>query len=59
MKKLLLTLIFTLTSLSMAEYAIGEVCENVSFTTEDGLETSIYDQVDQGKAVMLFYGQTW
>ncbi|PID27053.1 MAG: hypothetical protein CR982_07005 [Candidatus Cloacimonadota bacterium] len=59
MKKTLILFLMVLASLLPAEYAIGDVCENISFTTEDGLETSIYEQVDEGKVVMIFWGQSW
>jgi hypothetical protein len=59
MKKFLILFAMIFATSSFAEYAVGDVCEDISFTTSDGVETSIYDQVNQGKAVMLFWGQTW
>jgi len=41
---------------SYATYNIGDICANISWTDDSGLSTSIYDQVDQGKAVMIFWG---
>ncbi|PID27055.1 MAG: hypothetical protein CR982_07015 [Candidatus Cloacimonadota bacterium] len=58
MKKVLISFLMVLASLLSAEYAIGDVCENISFTTEDGLETSIYEQVDQEKVVLIFWGSS-
>ena len=48
-----------LTVSTFAAYNIGDVCDNISWTDNNGLSTSIYDQVDQGNAVMLFFGQSW
>jgi len=44
---------------SFAAYDVGDVCEDLSWTTEEGETTSIYEQVDLGKMVMIFFGQTW
>lgn len=59
MKKFLVLLAILMVSLAYGEYQIGDVCDNVEWTTTDGGSTSIYEQVDQGKAVMLFFGQSW
>jgi len=47
-----------LTISSFAEYNVGDVCADISWTDDNGLETSIYDQVDQGKIVMIFWGNS-
>ena len=44
---------------SFAEYNVGDVCADLSWTTEAGETTSIYEQVDAGEIVMIFWGQTW
>ncbi len=44
---------------SYAGYNIGDVCVDLEWTTEDGVTTSIYEQVDEGKAVVIFIGQLW
>ncbi len=54
---IIIALMFSVSS--YAEYNIGEVCNDVSWTDDSGLSTSIYDQIDQGKVVMLFFGQSW
>ena len=60
MNKLLVVLaIFIMSISSFAAYNVGDVCIDLSWTTEDGEATSIYEQVDNGKAVMIFFGQTW
>ncbi|PID27024.1 MAG: hypothetical protein CR982_07560 [Candidatus Cloacimonadota bacterium] len=38
------------------QYDVGDVCSNITFTTTDGVTTSIYEQVDAGKPVMIFWG---
>ena len=47
------------TTNSPKAYNVGDVCDNIEFTTTDGVTTSIYEQVDAGKAVMIFWGQSW
>ena len=60
MKKITGIILGLLIALSVyGEYNIGDICDNISWTDNNGLSTSIYDQVDQGKAVVLFFGQTW
>jgi len=57
MKKIVGIVIGMLLAISVyGEYNVGEVCDNISWTDNNGLSTSIYDQVDQGKAVVIFWG---
>lgn len=51
-------IILMITSLH-SEYQIGDVCDNLNWTDSNGLETSVYDQIDRGKVVFLFFGQSW
>lgn len=55
MKKFLI-LLFLATSLTFAEYNVGDVCDNVTWTDSEGTATSIYEQTENGKAVMIFWG---
>ncbi len=56
-RMLIIAIVLLQQSLSYSEYAVGEGCENIIWTDSDGLTTSIYEQVDAGKAVMIFFGQ--
>ncbi len=59
MNKIFIVIIgFVASTISLfSEYNVGDVCSNISWTDDDGLSTSIYDQVDQGKAVLVFWGR--
>ncbi len=60
MKKIIgIIFVLMMTISSFAAYNVGDVCIDLSWTTEDGETTSIYEQVDNGKSVMIFFGQTW
>ncbi len=57
MKNLIMAIcIFMMTMVTFGKYNVGEVCEDISWTDSNGLETSIYDQTSQGKAVLIFWG---
>ncbi len=59
MKKMVLAIcLLLMTVATFAEYNEGEVCTDISWTDSNGLETSIYDQTSQGKAVMIFWGSS-
>ena len=59
MKRIIVILAMLLLAISsFAVYNIGDVSENISWTTSNGESTSIYDQVDAGKPVMIFWGTT-
>ncbi len=56
MKKIITGILFTFFALSFAKYNYGDVCQNLSWTDNNGLATSIYEQTASGKAVVLFWG---
>jgi len=58
MKKLLLIILTAIVSLS-AEYYKYDISENISWQDSDGgtpVQRSLYDLVDQGKAVLITWG---
>ncbi len=59
MKKMIMAIcLLLLTVGAFAEYDEGDICENISWTDSDGLATSIYEQTEAGKAVMIFWGSS-
>ncbi len=58
MKKLLLLIMTAIVSL-FAEYYKYDISENISWQDSDGgapVQRSLYDLVDQGKAVLITWG---
>ncbi len=57
MKNLIMVICLLLVTVGLfAKYEEGDVCDDISWTDSNGLETSIYDQTSQGKAVLIFWG---
>lgn len=62
MKKIVLSLVLFLMWIPLsAVYQVGDIVNDISFTAHysngDSLQTSIYEQVDAGKPVMIFFGE--
>jgi len=55
-RKILVLTVLLLTALSFGKYNVGDICTNISWTDNNGLNTSIQAQVAEGKAVMIFWG---
>ena len=62
MKKILLIL-FAMTFVMFAEYSVGDTVsasDNISWTDNYGYSSDIFTEIGtKGKAVMIFFGQTW
>ncbi|MCK4980411.1 MAG: hypothetical protein KAS62_08435 [Candidatus Delongbacteria bacterium] len=63
MKKIFMITIMLIWSASLfSEYTVGATVlpeDNLEWTTSVGHTTTLFEQTAQGKAVMLFFGQTW
>lgn len=66
MKKLMFLVLMLLAVCSYAAYNIGEEVlpgDNISWTVSGPVpytgSSTIFDEVSSGKAVMIFFGQTW
>jgi len=57
-RKILALTVLLLTALSFGKYNVGDICTNITWTDNNGLNTSIQDQVAEGKAVMIFWGSS-
>ncbi len=57
MKKILIIVNLLIVLLPIfAKYEEGDICDDISWTDSEGLETSIYQQTEAGKAVLIFWG---
>jgi hypothetical protein len=62
MKNVVILLLIALTGFLYAEYNIGDIVapsDNISWTDNFGYSSDIFSEVENGKPVMIFFGQTW
>lgn len=62
MKNVVIILLISLTGFLYAEYNIGDTVnpsDNISWTDNTGYSSDIFSEVENGKPVMIFFGQTW
>lgn len=59
MKKIaLIAMLMLSASLLFAQYQVGDIVDNISWTDSNGEDHSIYDLTASGKAVVFFWGGT-
>ena len=59
MKKILVVFFLVILSVSVfAQYQVGDIVNDVSWTDSNGEAHSIYELTDSGKAVVFFWGGT-
>lgn len=61
MKHFMITILIVFASV-FSQYNVGDTVlpeDNLSWTDDGGLTTSVFGQTSQLKAVFLFMGQTW
>ncbi|MBN1968629.1 MAG: hypothetical protein JXR48_03280 [Candidatus Delongbacteria bacterium] len=60
---LLFVMVLISTYATYAAYQVGDIVNDFSFTANytDGTsyETSLYEQIDNGKPVLIFWGESW
>jgi len=59
MKKILVAVFLMILSVSVfAQYQVGDIVDDVSWTDSNGEDHSIYELTASGKAVIFFWGTT-
>ncbi len=59
MKKIaLIAMLMLSASLVFAQYQVGDIVDDMSWTDSNGEDHSIYDLTASGKAVVFFWGGT-
>lgn len=53
-KKKMILLILVLVSVLFGKYNVGEICDDISWTDNEGFSTSIHERTSEGKAVFIF-----
>ncbi|MDA3884711.1 MAG: hypothetical protein PF638_03865 [Candidatus Delongbacteria bacterium] len=60
--KTILFAVLTVAFSLIAAYNVGDtvsMSDNISWTDNYGYSSNIFNEVEQGKPVMIFFGQTW
>lgn len=59
MKKTLLVFMFiTISVLAFAQYQVGDVVDDYSWTDDSGTAHTLYELTAEGKVVVMFWGGT-
>jgi len=62
MKRIMTILVLISLSTLFSAYSIGSTVaasDNISWTDNFGYSSNIFAEVQKGKVVMIFFGQTW
>jgi hypothetical protein len=54
-----LVLFFLLVSISLSAYNVGDTVNDLTWVDDAGESHGIYELVDSGRAVLLFFGESW